>query len=67
MVLVACAGAARAEAPLPDGGQPARLAWVDPARCLKACAAAPAGTMRRLDATGSFSPRGKHLVEATAA
>jgi hypothetical protein len=67
MLLVTCVGTVRAEPPAPDSGPSARLAWVDPARCLRACAAAPAGTMRRLDATGSFSPRGKHLVEARAA
>jgi D-alanyl-D-alanine carboxypeptidase len=66
-LLVAFAGAARAEAPLPEGGEPARLDWVDPARCLKACAAAPPGTMRRLDAAGAVSPRGQHRVEARTA
>src|SRR5690348_3737564 len=66
-LLVACATAARAEAPTPDGAEPTRLDRVDPARCLKTCAAAPPDTMRRLDATGSFSARGKHRVEARAA
>jgi hypothetical protein len=66
-LLVVCAAVARAEAPSPDGAGPARLDRVDPARCLKVCAAAPPGAMRRLDAAGSSSPRGKHRVEARAA
>jgi hypothetical protein len=66
-LVVVCAAVARAEAPPPDAAGVARLDRVDPARCVKTCAAAPAGPMRRLDATGSSSPRGKHRVEARAA
>jgi hypothetical protein len=66
-LLVGFAAVARAEAPAPDDAGPARLDRVDPARCVKACAAAPPGPMRRLDATGSITPRGKHRVEARAA
>jgi len=43
-----------------------RLAWVNPARCLVACAADPAVAFRRLDDRGQPSPRGKHRVAATA-
>jgi hypothetical protein len=66
-LVVACAAVARAEEPSPDGAEPTRLDRVDPARCLKTCAATPPGTLRRLDATGAFSARGKHRVEARAA
>jgi hypothetical protein len=66
-LLVACATAARAEEASPEGTEPTRLERVDPARCSKTCAAGPPGTLRRLDAAGSFSARGKHRVEARAA
>ncbi len=44
-----------------------RLAWVNPARCLAACAFDPGAALVRLDDGGAPSPRGKHRVEATAA
>jgi hypothetical protein len=43
------------------------LAWVNPARCLAACAFDPGAALVRLDDGGAPSPRGKHRVEATAA
>jgi LAS superfamily LD-carboxypeptidase LdcB len=59
------AGTAAAEAP--DGGPPpARLAWVNPARCLVACASEPDVAVRRLDERGAPNPRGKHRVASTA-
>jgi D-alanyl-D-alanine carboxypeptidase len=53
-----------AEAPAtPD----AHLAWVNPARCLAACALDPGPHLRRLDDRGAPAARGKHRVDAAAA
>src|SRR6185369_241287 len=54
---------------LPAVGEPsgARLAWVNPARCLTECASDPKGVMLRLDDRGRPSARGKHRVEEAAA
>jgi LAS superfamily LD-carboxypeptidase LdcB len=63
--------ATAAAVPIPgyaDVAPPATpLAWVNPARCLPVCAAAPAGELRRLDDQGNPSRRGKHRVDALAA
>ena len=45
----------------------ARLAWVNPARCLAMCASDPQGVLVRLDDRGQPSARGKHRVEEAAA
>jgi hypothetical protein len=60
-----------------DAGVPpvARLAWVNPARCLPVCAfdpsrspaSAPAASLIRLDDRGAPSVRGKHRVDQSAA
>jgi D-alanyl-D-alanine carboxypeptidase len=68
--MLAAAGArpAHAAAPLaPVAPATERLAWVNPARCLLACASDPGGALRRLDDQGQPSPRGKHRVQVTAA
>jgi hypothetical protein len=44
----------------------ARLAWVNPARCLVACASDPGVALRRLDERGALDPRGKYRVASTA-
>jgi hypothetical protein len=54
-----------------DGGAPpatglARLPWVNPSRCLVACASDPDVELRRLDQRGAPSPRGKHRVASVA-
>lgn len=46
---------------------PAQLAWVNPARCLVACAADPDVALRRLDERGAPSTRGKFRVAEAAA
>jgi hypothetical protein len=53
----------------PDAGAPApaRLAWVNPARCLMACAADPSLALQRLDERGAPSARGKYRVAAAVA
>jgi D-alanyl-D-alanine carboxypeptidase len=46
---------------------PARLPWVNPARCLPSCAFDPGPTLRRLDDRGRASARGKFRVDEAAA
>jgi len=59
--------AAAADANAAGAPPPQRLPWVNPARCLIACAADPAAPLQRLDERGAPSPRGKYRVAATAA
>ena len=47
----------------PISAPPARLAWVNPARCLPSCAQAPANLVR-IDAGGELDPQGRFQVEA---
>jgi hypothetical protein len=56
-------GSAAAEVPAVPAP---RLAWVNPARCLAACAADPDQPLRRLDERGHPHPRGKHRVAEAA-
>ena len=69
----ATAGAAPAPTVNPDAGtaaapaSDARLAWVNPARCLASCAFDPSAHLRRLDDKGAPSPRGKLRADADAA
>ena len=49
------------------GTAPARLPWVNPARCLVACAADPGVALQRVDERGAPSARGKYRVAAPAA
>ena len=45
---------------------PARLPWVNPSRCLVACASDPDVPLLRLDERGTPNPRGKHRVASVA-
>jgi zinc D-Ala-D-Ala carboxypeptidase len=66
----AAAASAAAPPPPPAPGTAvlptARLPWVNPARCLAACAFDPGPALRRLDDQGQPSARGKHRVDAAA-
>ena len=43
-----------------------RLAWVNPARCLSACAFDPGDALQRVNEHGDAAPKGRHRVDAAA-
>jgi D-alanyl-D-alanine carboxypeptidase len=45
---------------------PARLAWVNPARCLPACAFDPGDALVRVNEHGDADAKGRHRVDGTA-
>jgi len=56
---------APAESPAP-AAPPARLAWVNPARCLSSCAFDPGDALERVNEHGDADPKGRHRVDRTA-
>lgn len=50
------------ESPLPAGPAPPRLVWVNPARCLPACALDPAANLVRVNDRAERDERGRHRI-----